>query len=91
MATRYRVCSMPADIDTKTNLIYLSPVDYNNAVGSSGIVLIAGYPFTVKPNDQIQPGLVAMNSIQRRMLGINTAAGGTVVFDHFDPRLPDAS
>lgn len=91
MATRFRVCSMPSDSDTKTNLIYLNPADYSYAVGSSSIVLVAGYPFTVKPNDQVQPGLVAMNSIHRRMLNISTAVGNTVEFDHFDPRLPDAS
>lgn len=89
MSSYFMVCSVPTDNDTKTNNIFLNPADYTLAVGPSGIVLISGYPFAAKPHDKVEAGNIAMNSIQRRLLGLSTMAGSTVTISPMTGRVPE--
>ncbi|CAG9573151.1 putative N-ethylmaleimide-sensitive factor [Leishmania major strain Friedlin] len=96
MSRYYSVCSVPTDNDTKTNCIFLSTVDFAEvagpqaaATGDSFVVLVQGFPFTVCRSDVVERGAVAMNSIQRRLLGLSTGARSTVVLEPFLSRVPN--
>lgn len=89
MAPPFLVVSVPSDNDTKTNQVYLNSADYRSNVGSNGAVLISGYPFSVKAHDKVAPGTIAMNSVQRRLINLSTAAGSTVTLQHLDSDQPD--
>ncbi|RNF05165.1 vesicular-fusion protein NsF [Trypanosoma conorhini] len=73
------VCSVLKDEDARTNLLYLNPHDAHSCVGSSGIVMLNDFLFTVSVNAGIKAGHVGMNSIQRRLLGLSTTTGSTVI------------
>ncbi|KAK7195573.1 vesicular-fusion protein nsf [Novymonas esmeraldas] len=96
MSRYYNVCSVPTDSDTKTNCIFLNSRDYAdvagpqaNAAGAALVVLVQGFPFTVIRSDVVELGSVAMNSIQRRLLGLSTGARSTAVLEPFSSRAPD--
>lgn len=96
MSRCYGVCSVPTDNDTKTNCIFLNTVDFAEvagpqaaATGDSFVVLVQGFPFTVCRSDVVERGAVAMNSIQRRLLGLSTGARSTVVLEPFLSRVPN--
>ncbi|KAG5506445.1 hypothetical protein JKF63_05948 [Porcisia hertigi] len=96
MSRYYNVCAVPTDNDTKTNCIFLNSRDFSDvagsqmaAAGNSFVVLVQGFPFTLCRNDSVAPGSVAMNSIQRRLLGVSTGAHSTAELLPFPAKVPD--
>ncbi|RNF15112.1 vesicular-fusion protein NsF [Trypanosoma cruzi] len=88
MSSPLIVCSVLKDEDARTNLLYMNPQDAKIFVDSSGIVMINEFLFTVSANTGIRAGHVGMNSIQRRLLGLSTTAGSTVIFHKPPQRIP---
>lgn len=88
MAHQFLVCSVPSDNDTRSNHVFMNPSDHRMYVGGSEAIVIGGFPLTARPHDKIQPGNIAMNSIQRRMLGISVATGATVSFTVMERNQP---
>lgn len=85
----FSVCSVPSDNDTKTNQVYLSQADFQAVVGSPQNFLINDFPFAVRGHDKVSQGSLAMNSIQRRLLGLSTTAGCMVRLKYLNPKQPD--
>ncbi|KEG11712.1 vesicle-fusing ATPase [Trypanosoma grayi] len=88
MSATFIVRSVLTDEDTRTNLLYLNPRDAKRFVGESGRVVINGFVFSVASNAAIAEGQIAMNSIQRRLLGLSTTAGSTVTLQNPPQHLP---
>ena len=68
----------------ETNFVYVNPQDNVKA----SLVMINGFPFTVRPDPAVTPGTVAMNSIQRKCCSITTTAGDTLDLNScvFEPK-----
>eukprot|EP00672_Neobodo_designis_P027129 CAMPEP_0174834200 /NCGR_PEP_ID=MMETSP1114-20130205/4683_1 /TAXON_ID=312471 /ORGANISM="Neobodo designis, Strain CCAP 1951/1" /LENGTH=463 /DNA_ID=CAMNT_0016068105 /DNA_START=71 /DNA_END=1462 /DNA_ORIENTATION=- len=68
----YRIVSVPTDRHAETNMVYVNPAE---ALGDASFVDIGGFIFTVAADEQVEPGTLAMNLLQRRCAKVSIGAG----------------
>ncbi|RHW74282.1 vesicular-fusion protein nsf [Trypanosoma brucei equiperdum] len=83
MGKSFVVRSVLTDEDSYANRIYLNPADKALYKHPDGVVMIKNYPFTIDVRGPIERGEVAMNSIQRRLVGVTTTAGSVVELEDY--------
>jgi vesicle-fusing ATPase len=83
-----RVSNSPNQELALTNCAFLSEADLGLlSSGPSVYVEIGAYVLTAKPDRRVEPGCVALNSVQRRML--NVSNGDSSVVEVFTPEAAD--
>lgn len=83
-----RVSNSPNQELALTNCAFLSEADLGLlSSGPSVYVEIGAYVLTAKPDRRVEPGCVALNSVQRRML--NVSNGDASVVEVFTPEAAD--
>nr|CCC89325.1 unnamed protein product [Trypanosoma congolense IL3000] len=89
MPRTFIVRSVLTDDDSYSNEIYLNAQDMRYY--PSKIAMIKGFPFTVNSRGPIEPGQVAMNGIQRRLLEVSTTSGSAVELEDPPGEIHDIS
>eukprot|EP00672_Neobodo_designis_P019068 CAMPEP_0174828162 /NCGR_PEP_ID=MMETSP1114-20130205/1169_1 /TAXON_ID=312471 /ORGANISM="Neobodo designis, Strain CCAP 1951/1" /LENGTH=729 /DNA_ID=CAMNT_0016061873 /DNA_START=36 /DNA_END=2225 /DNA_ORIENTATION=- len=74
--TSYKIVSVPTDQHGETNTVYVNPAE---GLRDGSFIDIGGFIFTVAVEQQVEPGTLAMNLMQRRCAKVSTTAGDRAV------------